>query len=373
VASIYNNNKKLITFSIGATDKSVSMRLATKRKPFIVIKELFQGQITDMTWTSNGLFYAFCSTDGSVIIICFGKEELISLMRCVKTSSSVNKISYRLNSSEHTKLDKRDQMKLKNIIRKNNYENVQSRISTNVYHKSGKISKKVNSSSIYEQTIENLKTYLANSNLMGKEKLLNFSSLKISSQSYKIQEGARICFAEDTIEIKKQSISPNIITVQATNKGNFSRIKTKDTASNESKWEINISSRCTAVTGNSELVIIGTENNGIYVLSSITGKRLIPPMYVCGTPTILSINPNGSKLLCLTNHGKISVWDLHRIRLVIKCKINSLLGSFDSGESVVRVYISRDERLVLVTSRLHSYIYIPAMAGWFEVDDDYIF
>jgi hypothetical protein len=171
--------------------------------------------------------------------------------------------------------------------------------------------------------------------------------------------------------MSRKKITPCIVRLEVVNKGQFSKISITDTTLNKIIWVYNITSRVSTITANTNLMIVGAEDYGIYIFSKLTGRRLVQPMYVKGVPTILSLDSGGSRLICLTNLAKLIIWNLRRISLVMKCNIDSIFRSFIFGESVVRLLISREERLVLVTSKLQTFIYSSKMRDWFKLDDNF--
>ncbi|MBN3289253.1 HIRA protein, partial [Polypterus senegalus] len=62
--------------AVGSKDRSVSVWLTCLKRPLVVIHELFDKSIMDITWTLNGLGILVCSMDGTVAYLDFSQDEL---------------------------------------------------------------------------------------------------------------------------------------------------------------------------------------------------------------------------------------------------------------------------------------------------------
>ena len=57
--------------ALGGYDSAISIWKEKDEKP-IVIKDLFEAAVADITWASNGQFLMACSSDGTVATIMIG-------------------------------------------------------------------------------------------------------------------------------------------------------------------------------------------------------------------------------------------------------------------------------------------------------------
>ncbi|XP_059118424.1 protein HIRA-like [Peromyscus eremicus] len=62
--------------AVGSKDRSLSVWLTCFKRPLVVIHELFDESIVDISWTLNGMGVLVCSMDGSVAFLDFSQEEL---------------------------------------------------------------------------------------------------------------------------------------------------------------------------------------------------------------------------------------------------------------------------------------------------------
>uniref|UniRef100_A0A4W4GL72 Protein HIRA n=1 Tax=Electrophorus electricus TaxID=8005 RepID=A0A4W4GL72_ELEEL len=62
--------------AVGSKDRSLSVWLTSLKRPLVVIHDLFDKSIMDITWTLNGLGVLVCSMDGTVAFLDFSQDEL---------------------------------------------------------------------------------------------------------------------------------------------------------------------------------------------------------------------------------------------------------------------------------------------------------
>lgn len=62
--------------AIGSRDRSLSVWLTALKRPLVVIHELFNNSVLDLSWSGSGLQLMACSWDGSVAFVEFSEEEL---------------------------------------------------------------------------------------------------------------------------------------------------------------------------------------------------------------------------------------------------------------------------------------------------------
>ncbi|CAH0546433.1 unnamed protein product [Brassicogethes aeneus] len=69
-------NHQYCCCAIGSRDRSISVWLTSLKRPLVVIKDLFDDSVLDITWSSNGLYLLACSWDGTVACVTFTQDEL---------------------------------------------------------------------------------------------------------------------------------------------------------------------------------------------------------------------------------------------------------------------------------------------------------
>uniref|UniRef100_A0A673HMC3 Protein HIRA n=1 Tax=Sinocyclocheilus rhinocerous TaxID=307959 RepID=A0A673HMC3_9TELE len=62
--------------AVGSKDRSLSVWLTSLKRPLVVIHDLFDKSIMDISWTLNGLGLLVCSMDGTVAFLDFSQDEL---------------------------------------------------------------------------------------------------------------------------------------------------------------------------------------------------------------------------------------------------------------------------------------------------------
>ncbi|KAK4876707.1 hypothetical protein RN001_009213 [Aquatica leii] len=62
--------------AIGSRDRSLSVWLTSLKRPLVVIKDLFDDSVLDISWSSNGMNLLACSWDGTIACVEFGLQEI---------------------------------------------------------------------------------------------------------------------------------------------------------------------------------------------------------------------------------------------------------------------------------------------------------
>ncbi|XP_066138243.1 protein HIRA [Euwallacea fornicatus] len=62
--------------AIGSRDRSISVWLTSLKRPLVVIKELFDDSVLDISWSQQGDFLLACSWDGTVACVMFKEAEM---------------------------------------------------------------------------------------------------------------------------------------------------------------------------------------------------------------------------------------------------------------------------------------------------------
>lgn len=89
------DKEKEITFSclaLGSRDRSVSVWLTSATRPLVVVHDLFNDSVMDLSWSSCGRRLMACSWDGSVACIEFEKQELGKRLSDLETTAHLEKL-----------------------------------------------------------------------------------------------------------------------------------------------------------------------------------------------------------------------------------------------------------------------------------------
>lgn len=62
--------------AVGSRDKSLSVWMTALQRPLVVIYDVFQDSVLDMSWSTDGYILMACSGDGTVVFIKFNAEDL---------------------------------------------------------------------------------------------------------------------------------------------------------------------------------------------------------------------------------------------------------------------------------------------------------
>ncbi|XP_057295840.1 protein HIRA-like isoform X2 [Hydractinia symbiolongicarpus] len=66
--------------AVGSRDRSLSVWITSLQRPLVVIHELFENSVMDISWSQCGYFLIACSLDGTVAYMDFSQEELGKVM-----------------------------------------------------------------------------------------------------------------------------------------------------------------------------------------------------------------------------------------------------------------------------------------------------
>lgn len=62
--------------AVGSRDSNVSVWITALKRPVVVLENLFQGPVLDLSWSKNGLNLYACSFDGSIAILIFDEKDI---------------------------------------------------------------------------------------------------------------------------------------------------------------------------------------------------------------------------------------------------------------------------------------------------------
>lgn len=71
-----NKSQQYCCLAVGSRDHSLSIWMTALQRPLLVIHEIFQDSILDLSWSSDGYILMACSGDGTVACLQFTDDEL---------------------------------------------------------------------------------------------------------------------------------------------------------------------------------------------------------------------------------------------------------------------------------------------------------
>lgn len=78
--------------AVGSRDRSVSVWLTSAKRPLVVVHDLFDDSVMDLSWSSCGRWLLACSWDGSVACIEFEKHELGKRLSELEATAHLEKL-----------------------------------------------------------------------------------------------------------------------------------------------------------------------------------------------------------------------------------------------------------------------------------------
>lgn len=71
-----NKSQQYCCVAVGSRDRSLSVWMTALQRPLVVIHDLFEDSILDLSWSSHGYILLACSVDGTVVSLQFSANEL---------------------------------------------------------------------------------------------------------------------------------------------------------------------------------------------------------------------------------------------------------------------------------------------------------
>ncbi|MCO5558168.1 hypothetical protein L7F22_011745 [Adiantum nelumboides] len=141
----------------------------------------------------------------------------------------------------------------------------------------------------------------------------------------------------------------------------------------EVKWRDKLTGKATVIAGNSNMWAVGCQDGTLQVYTK-AGRRAMPSIMVGSAPLFMDCTEN-SRLLLLTRHGALYMWDCIESRCLLKESVLPLLTvSQDSVEKcslkIVSVRVSRSGAPVVVLANRHAFLFNVDMQCWERVADD---
>eukprot|EP00250_Pteridium_aquilinum_P005363 c15474_g1_i1 orf=816-3749(+) len=142
----------------------------------------------------------------------------------------------------------------------------------------------------------------------------------------------------------------------------------------EVKWQDRLTGKATVISGNSNIWAVGCLDGTLQVYTK-AGMRAMPSMMVGSAPVFMDCTEN-SRLLLLTRHGALYLWDFMELRCLLKESVLPLLvlsaDSRDKGVmKIVSVKISRSGAPLVVLANRHAFLFHMDMQCWQRVADDH--
>ncbi|KAH7434805.1 hypothetical protein KP509_06G035200 [Ceratopteris richardii] len=138
----------------------------------------------------------------------------------------------------------------------------------------------------------------------------------------------------------------------------------------EVKWRDKLSGKASIISGNSNMWAVGCQE-GTLQLYTKAGRRAMPSIVVGSAPVFMDCSEK-SKLLLLTKHGVLYMWDCTQSKCLLKESVLPLLSSSsDPGPiKIVSVRISRSGAPLIVLASRHAFLFHMDMQCWERVVDD---
>ncbi|KAI5062273.1 hypothetical protein GOP47_0022812 [Adiantum capillus-veneris] len=141
----------------------------------------------------------------------------------------------------------------------------------------------------------------------------------------------------------------------------------------EVKWRDKLTGKATVISGNSNMWAVGCQDGTLQVYTK-AGRRAMPSIMVGSAPVFMDFTEN-SRLLLLTRHGALYMWDCLESSCLLKESVLPLLAispeSVEKGSvRIVSVQVSKSGAPLVVLANRHAFLFHMDMQCWQRVADD---
>ncbi|OXB62179.1 hypothetical protein ASZ78_015361 [Callipepla squamata] len=365
--------------AVGSKDRSLSVWLTCLKRPLVVIHELFDKSIMDISWTLNGLGILVCSMDGSVAFLDFSQDELgdplseeekIEPMkafdsRFTERSKATSGTAVVTNTNQAVV----DRLKDQNLIKDNKPKDIleSSSDSEEKIPAVKPLSVPKRKLELEGETVEKKKKGRPR-----KDSRLVPVTLTVQSPAALASEKDAACISAPALALKLPSPIPQkSFTLQVSSDPSmYLEVENEMTAVGGSKlsrlkcnregkeWETVLTSRILTAAGSCEIVCVACEKRTLSVFSAC-GRRLLPPI-ILNTP-ISTLHCTGSYIMTLTTAATLSVWDVHKQTVIVRDEsLQTILSGSDT--TVSQILLTQHGIPVMSMSDGKAYCFNPSLS-----------
>ncbi|XP_054154895.1 protein HIRA-like [Oppia nitens] len=121
-----NRSHKLCCIAIGSRDRSLSVWMTSRKRPILVLHDLFDNSVLDLSWSQSGFQLMACSWDGTVAYMEFTEQEIGCPMTSdekVLYKQKLYGVSKSSSSPQHQLIEDPDIMVIHEQKKKFNHQN----------------------------------------------------------------------------------------------------------------------------------------------------------------------------------------------------------------------------------------------------------
>lgn len=387
--SLTSKTIKYCSLAVGSRDRSISVWLTSRPRPLIVIHDLFESSVLDISWSRDGYRLIACSQDGSIAVMIFSPSDLGNKLTPEEKQAHFQKLygkSITSNPTSSKTLIAEDPELLK----------AQQQIDVNQKHREMLDQQNSHSNSVSQNGFNGCESNTSLSGLSkgptdrqietvlpgGKRRItplylqppmpftsssnITFSSSKDARTKITIETNNSNAAPTPTpslapptptkvsqfAAIRREMIAPKsslrILHPSKIDKATVFRIKDRDgrellleaendsidklneirllDSGNNKLWDILVSSKINSVIATETLVACSCTDNSLHLFGLLSGRRLVPPI-ILDSP-VAHIAAEKDHLLVITSSAQMWLWNITLNKVLIKAEsVSCILSS----------------------------------------------
>ncbi|KAM8918715.1 protein HIRA isoform 4-T4 [Lycaon pictus] len=406
--------------AVGSKDRSLSVWLTCLKRPLVVIHELFDKSIMDISWTLNGLGILVCSMDGSVAFLDFSQDELGDPLSeeeksRIHQSTYGKSLAIMTEAQLSTAVIENPEM-LKYQRRQQQQQLDQKSASSRETSSAASVAGVVNGESLEDIRKNLLKKQVETRTADGRRRITPLCIAQLDTGDFSTAFFNSIPLSGSLAGTMLSSHSnPQLLPLDSSTPNSFGASKPStepvattgarpagDTVSKDSvnatstpaasspsvlttpskiepmkAFDSRFTERSKATPGapaltsvtptamESDVVCVACEKRMLSVFSAC-GRRLLPPILL--PSPISTLHCTGSYVMALTAAATLSVWDVHRQVVVVKEEsLHSILAGSDM--TVSQILLTQHGIPVMNLSDGKAYCFNPSLSTWNLVSD----
>ncbi|RKP21950.1 WD40 repeat-like protein [Rozella allomycis CSF55] len=365
--------------AVGSHDNSISIWMTNQARPLAIFKNVFQENIHDMSWSSDGMHLLACGSDGTVVVMQLEKDDIKakplskSQRESLMNESGFMKKENRLIENVVQLKFEREKSKVEGLIDVIEESDSQPLITTRVIHDLPD-----HKNVPREQIITKTKDGKRRITPMLIQKLDNEGNIKQSSNEPVLKEKSKskrvthcepVTLTNKLLEIKPQPFYAMQTTIneaqyQLEAKNQQSYIQLVLRKDKKYFWSDILPGQVLCGVLNENFVAVACSGSKLIVYSQ-NGRRIFPVILLADE--IVSLYCQNHFLICVSKDERVNVWDVKRMKCVVEsASITSILKT----SNLFSLEIENNSRLKAKMENNKCFFFHPDLRVWCPLESE---
>nr|CAD7414526.1 unnamed protein product [Timema poppensis] len=368
--------------AIGSRDRSLSVWLTSLKRPLIVIHDLFNNSVLDMSWSFSNHRLMACSWDGTVAYIEFSEEELGKCLT-IEEKNTLHERMYGKNLS--ASLCQTSVVECSDLIgttikseilvlsKTTNHSDHVDKPVVPTSPMKGPINKQIETrTSDGKRRITPMYIPPAPDSIDVPVPFGSASSQPTFSSSSEPKSRILIEKRDDIVKpnvtIKTSYTSPQKVVLRTDYQLPNKNSKDKGSSlESPTLWEAALSGKACIVGANKNFVAVACKDATLHIINTNNGCRILPPIVLSSSTSRLSINSK-QHVMVLTSNGEVSVWDILENKVLVKNElIPTVHTNLSKNISIDSFSITEKGIPMLSLSNGNAFFFSPNLSSWLEI------